>query len=135
MTYRAARVMPGVFAAIGVVAASGRGDSLRAADEPSIPLIAVHGMRDANVAFDGAGPAVRTWARRNGCDAGETIDTLDAGATVRTSYPSCPGSRAVAFYAMVNGGHGWPNAGVREAPFPTTLVMWSFFRESAMSSR
>lgn len=130
MTYRAASAMSRTFAAIGVVAGGGpRGGPARAA-EP-IPLVAVHGMLDQTVNFDGAPIATRAWAERNGCASTPAVDRVGGDEIVRTRYTRCAADADVVFYAATHGGHGWPNPGTSEAPFATTQAMWDFFAAHA----
>jgi polyhydroxybutyrate depolymerase len=147
MTYRAAVAMPELFAAIGVVAGN---LTMLTADDPGarpIPLIAVHGMRDGTVPFDSPSPAasasgvrrtssaprsVRTWARRNGCAEAPRTDTLPGSGAIRTAYLECRGNAEALLYAMPNGGHGWPTAHTREAPFATSEALWRFFAQHRM---
>lgn len=132
MTYRAAQAMPGVFAALGVVA-GGAGPAGARGGVPPVPLLAIHGMRDETVPFDGRGARgsapsnVAAWARRNDCALPPVVDTLDQGETIRTTYGACADGADVVLYALARGGHGWPNADTPGARFPTTAVLWRFF--------
>ena len=138
MTYRAAQTQPNLFAGIGVVAGaagptpSSSTPSSTSTNAHPIPLVAVHGMKDETVRFDGAGRgtsapnSVRAWAQRNGCDLAPRTDTLDAGVSIRIAYEHCQMGANAVLYVMVNGGHGWPNVHTHEAPFATTATIWSF---------
>ncbi len=136
MTYRAARALPNLFAAIAVVAGTLDGESTLGEVRPT-PLIAVHGMQDHTVPFDGEGrrpsapAAVRAWAERNRCVLSPVVDTIPSINFIRTAYIACPNSADVVLYAAENGGHGWPNAGTNEAPLTTSLTIWEFFARHA----
>jgi polyhydroxybutyrate depolymerase len=139
MAYRAARALPNVFAGIGVVAGTLDGGSNSPSSARAMPLIAVHGMQDHTVPFDGEGrrpsapAAVRAWAERNGCAMTATVDTIPSIDFIRTTYGACPSGADAILYAGIHGGHGWPNSGTHEAPLQTTVTLWQFFAHHSLN--
>ncbi|HEX6030402.1 MAG TPA: PHB depolymerase family esterase [Tepidiformaceae bacterium] len=139
MAYLAACLLPGKFAAIGVVG----GYTRCIAD---VPLIAIHGTADPSVPYDGfvpvAGAAAYPMipqlatarAEANGCQPQPQLS--DPAPDVRLStFTGCPeGEGQVQLYAVEGGGHTWPgssidipSAGTTTKSINATRLMLDFF--------
>ena len=120
---------PDIFAASAPVA----GVVYEGCAAPGAAIIAFHGTADYNVPFEIAPPAMREWARRNGCDAGEQVEGYSAHVSVAT-FGDCQG-RDVVFYVIEGGGHAWPGAaeglpGGADPPnqeIQAAELIWAFF--------
>lgn len=120
LAHRLGCELSSTLAAVAVV--SGSLTTTTCAPTKAVPLLAIHGTRDPEVAFDepagtppardvtGAGaslpPAVQFWLARNGCSAATV--TRPAADVARTSFTACSGGADVQFYTIEGGTHAWP---------------------------
>jgi polyhydroxybutyrate depolymerase len=119
MAHRLACKLAPSLAAIAVVSGSLKDDTCVPAKP--VPLLAVHGTSDDQVAFfDDASTAPSTaitgvgatlpasiqfWLSANGCRTG--VQARVSTSVLRTAFASCTGGE-VAFYTIEGGAHGWP---------------------------
>ncbi|WP_322817592.1 PHB depolymerase family esterase [Tepidiforma sp.] len=114
----------------------------------AVPMIVFHGTGDAVVPyqpgpiqagvftgtpFAGVASVLRAWADRNGCSAGEPVETRVADDVVAVEYQDC--TAPVVHYRIEGGGHTWPGAvavprlGKTTTSISASEVMWAFFVE------
>ena len=94
-------------------------------DGPPLPALFIHGTEDPEFPWMGregdlstslgAEETLGVWAERNGCAATPDVellpDRVDDGTRVeRRSYRDCATGGAVRFYAVLGGGHTWPDS-------------------------
>ncbi|HEY8173333.1 MAG TPA: PHB depolymerase family esterase [Dehalococcoidia bacterium] len=116
MALRVACAMEDEIAAVAVVASSY--PNCRA----NVPLIAFHGMNDAQIPFEGATRTASTvgslpvrrlvseWAREAGCDGLPIISRPSNEVEVSTFNRCRGGDGEVLLYTIIGGGHIWPGA-------------------------
>jgi polyhydroxybutyrate depolymerase len=143
MAYHVGCQLSTTIAAIGVVAGSLVDDAC--APAKGVPLFAVHGTDDPEVAFDEASPpplgtvpllagnlppAVQFWSALGKCTGGTNLTLSEH--VVRTSFTACVGAE-IQFYAIRGGTHGWPGGPVDPGAQPpmnelrASVLMWQFF--------
>lgn len=152
MAYRMACEAPLAIAAIGPVAGT---QSVACAHPRPTSLLAIHGLDDGNVPFNGGLPrkgataklprravpdVIAEWRAGDACRA----PSLQSAGSVMTSRANCAGGREVTLIAIAGAGHQWPGgeppsafAQVVLAPFggldppsnalDATAVLWTFF--------
>ena len=110
-----------------------------------VPLWAVHGTTDPEVAFNQGAPppngpipalavdlppSIQFWSVLNGCVKG--TKTTAAADVVHTSFTPCTGAD-VDFYTILGGTHGWPGGPDDPGAQPpmneikASVLMWNFF--------
>jgi polyhydroxybutyrate depolymerase len=146
MVQRLACEMPDRFAAVGVVA------SVYVSCTAKVPVVAFHGTADPVLPFEGGAvapdvvggtyPPVRRvlseWARALGCD-GLPIISQPAASIELSTFRNCPsGDGQALLYAVIGGGHTWPNAtrdldleGPTTHQIDATATIWEFFAAHA----
>lgn len=152
LAYRLACVLPGRFAAIGIVAGALPvyvRDECAAADPVPTPLIVIHGTDDPILPWPGIGgtflsteAALTFWAERGGCTTTRLITNLpDAdpvdGTRILHSQPTgC--AAPLHLYAVLFGGHTWPGRtipaiglGRTAMDIDATALIWQFFTTQA----
>jgi polyhydroxybutyrate depolymerase len=137
--------IPEVIAAIGVMAPPYFEDfddpTWCAPDVPSVPTIALQGMADTVVTYEGSRSFgnmlvgfetwTAAWAARNGCD--ETPEIIETVETVHGArYVNCDADLVT--YAIEDGGHAWaggePPPGIEPiTDISATELMWEFFEQ------
>ncbi len=143
MAYHVGCQLSATIAAIGVVSGSLVDDAC--VPTKGVPLFAVHGTDDPEVAFDEPAPppigvvpllagnlppAVQYWTALNKCTAGTNLTV--SLSVVRTVFTACPNGE-VQFYAVRGGSHGWPGGPVDPGSQPpmnelkASVLMWQFF--------
>ncbi|MHC4960204.1 MAG: CE1 family esterase, partial [Planctomycetota bacterium] len=163
LTHRLACLAPELFAAAApVMALMPRQLADRVPDGPAVPMLMIHGTKDAIVkeeatsVFAGAkydvlpmSSTVAYWVHRNGSLETVTVTELpdrDPGDGTRVTlfrYPSRVGGAETRFYRVAGGGHTWPG-GSERAPgfivgktsrdFSATETIWEFFAATAPRS-
>ena len=139
--------MPDRFAAIGMVGAALLLPSSWCKSAQPVPMIGIHGLRDAAAPYHGGDSWIATdfapflpfgadWARRNRC-APRPQDVAIRDGVTRREYKQCANDAAVTLYTLRDGGHTWPGGG--ELPewflgktitdFDATAEMWRFFEQ------
>lgn len=135
-------------AAIGVISGSLVDDACR--PKYPMPLFAVHGTDDPEVAYDEVAatpppgavpalantlpPAVQFWTALGKCTGG--VRTAAAAHVTRTRFTTCA-STEVDFYSIEGGTHGWPSGAVDPGNQPpmnelkASVLMWQFFTRHA----
>lgn len=119
MAYHVACQLPSTVAAIAVVEGSLVDDAC-VPDAP-VPVLAIHGTADDQVAYDDAAatavtgvvpdmaaalpPSIQFWIANNACGDG-TISQISQH-VVRTAFDPCSGADVV-LYSIDGGTHGWP---------------------------
>lgn len=146
MSYRLGCELADKLAAIGPVAGALNVDKC----EPSEPVsvVAVHGMADQHVLFEGGQPKVQAdrvprvdksvayamefWRKANGCTS--AVQKERSGIVREETYSGCRNGTEVKLYAIEGEGHTWPGgqAGRTQADQPThafsaTDALWEFF--------
>ncbi len=94
-------------------------------DGPPLPALFIHGTEDPEFPWTGregdlstslgAEETLGVWVERNGCESTPDVellpDRVDDGTRVeRRSYPGCATGGAVRLYAVLGGGHTWPDS-------------------------
>lgn len=135
MAGRIACVMPNTFAAVGLVA--GNYPQWDDCVARPISVIAFHGTADTMMPYGGRalmmgsqGFAERM-AKANDCTTGPAavMDDKDARAI---GWSTCNAATDVLFFALTNGGHGWPGSSLTPVAetsqtISATATMWEFF--------
>lgn len=119
MAYHVACQLAPTIAAIAVVSGSLVDD--QCAPDAGVPVLAIHGTADDQVAYDeqaatsvpGGMPemasdlpsSIQFWIAADGCGSGTVAQV--AGDVVRTTFDSCAGGNVV-FFTIDGGSHGWP---------------------------
>jgi len=133
-----------LFAAIGPVSGT-MPVGLECAAPAPISVIAVHGVDDTRVLYEGGASTVGTaridataqqdvhtlWARAASCDE----DVTTSAPPLRTETAACPDSRAVQLVSIAGYGHEWPSPDGGSTPqgeqvyrgWDATAQLWSFF--------
>lgn len=118
-----------------------------------VPVLAIHGSRDAHVPPQGGrgcGPSGASfvslastmdgWRTRNRCTGSEPLPARGDGACVE--YTGC--AAATVLCTIEGGGHSWPGGapkhafadcpadGPQSTTFPASEVVWAFFRDNPM---
>lgn len=117
MAHRLACQLSERIAAVGTQAGA-YNDSLECAPQRGVPVIAIHGLLDPvvryegqdNGAFGGITPSIpvwaQAWAERNQCT--DTSETSDSNTGVTTlSYSACEDDAEVRLVSVADGGHTW----------------------------
>lgn len=109
------------------------GYSTLPACQPSrpLPILEIHGLRDAVVPYDGkapdhagaVGPYVRAWRRRDGC--ASPARRSAPAPNVRELRWTCPNGLLVVHDRVVDAEHGWPGEASLRA-FSSTKRTWRF---------
>jgi polyhydroxybutyrate depolymerase len=131
LSYRLACEMSDTFAAVAPVG----GTLVFQPCEPEQPvaLLAVHGLYDMTVPYEGGGDlidngfppvtgSIQIWVGLNGC-AGEPQVDEPYKNVVRTVYGNCEAGTAVELYTVDFFGHTWPLINT----FPASETIWEFF--------
>jgi polyhydroxybutyrate depolymerase len=143
MAYRLA-CQTTLFAAIGPVSGT-MPVGLECAAPAPISVIAVHGVDDTRVLYEGGASTVGTaridataqqdvhtlWARAASCDE----DVTTSAPPLSTETAACPDSRAVQLVSIAGYGHEWPSPDGGSTPqgeqvyrgWDATAQLWSFF--------
>lgn len=100
----------------------------------AVPILAIHGLKDATVPFDGrpdspanlhATPRLRdwaaAWAARDGCSGGPDLTTPVDGEQ-RNTWRNCRSRAEVVLCALDKSGHEWPYSPINAAD-----TVWDFF--------
>ena len=143
MAYHVGCQLSPLIAAIGVVSGS-LVDNGCAPSKP-MPLFAVHGTDDPEVAYDEPAPdppgpvpsvadslppSVQFWASLQACTGGAVAST--AADVALTTFTPCTGA-VINFYTIQGGTHGWPGGPVDPGSQPpmneikASVLMWQFF--------
>ena len=115
-----------------------------------MPLLAMHGLSDAYVPFDGGTspargdarqywPVMRTlalWTRRNGCLTAPVIQDERQGKVHITTWQGCTEGANVVLYKLEGWGHEWPgpyftaklDAQNPMRDFDAARIIWDFFK-------
>lgn len=105
-----------------------------------LPLLEIHGLRDAVVPYTGRG-ATRAgdvgryldgWRRRDRCTAAAT--RLTPADDVTELRWACADGRMVVHHRVIDAEHGWPGASSL-APFSSTLRTWRFIKSFVNEER
>jgi polyhydroxybutyrate depolymerase len=146
MSYKLGCEMADKLAAIGPVA--GALNVEKCAPSQPVSVVAVHGMEDRHVRFEGGKPKVQAdraprvdksvayamefWRKANGCTGAATKEKR--GIVHEETYSGCRNGTEVKLYAIEGEGHTWPggHAGRAQADRPTrafsaTDALWEFF--------
>jgi polyhydroxybutyrate depolymerase len=99
--------------------------------ERSLPIMEIHGVRDAVVPYRGKGPThagavgdwLRDWLDRDGCRSAAARST--PAPRVQELRWTCPDGRAVVHDRVLDAEHGWPGEDSLK-PFSSTLSTWRF---------
>lgn len=152
MAQRIACELPGVFAAVGVVAAT------YVACAPAVPVVAFHGNADPIVPYDGAEAppnlgggvflpvrrALSEWAKALGCDGLPVISRPAQDAELSTFMRCRAGDGEALLYTLLGGGHTWPGSpielspamvGVTSRSVDASAVILEFFAKHALPGR
>lgn len=147
MAYHAGCQLSPLIAAVGVVEGALADDSCNPAK--AVPLFAVHGTDDPEVAFDEPAPdppgavpplaaplppSVQYWAAMNGC-AAKTAKAVpkNVSAHVQSLTLTACTKADVTFYTIIGGTHGWPGGPDDPGASPpmnemnASVLMWTFF--------
>ena len=147
MAYHVGCQLSATVAAIGVVEGAVAED--QCAPAKPVPLWAVHGTTDPEVAFNQDAPpptgpipvlavdlppSIQFWSVLNGCAAKTAKGTTKTTAAdvVHTSFTACSGAD-VDFYAISGGTHGWPGGPDEPGSQPpmnemkASVLMYQFF--------
>lgn len=133
-----------LFAAIGPVSGT-MPVGLECTTPAPISVMAVHGVDDSRVLYDGGASTVGTaridatpqpdlhafWARAASCGA----DTTASAPPLTTETAACPDSRTVQLVSIAGYGHEWPSPDGGSTPqgeqvyrgWDATAQLWSFF--------
>ncbi len=143
MAYRLACELSDRIAAIGPVAGTQTIESC--APGRPVPVLHIHGDRDAHVPYHGGvgvgpsgvrftsvGETIAFWVRRNGCV--PTARITQTGNIRHTIYSPCDQHATVRLITVIGGGHAWPGGepAWRGGDVPTqelhaSGVLWDFF--------
>lgn len=146
MSYKLGCELADKLAAIGPVA--GALNVEKCAPSQPVSVVAIHGMEDQHVLFEGGEPrvqadrtprvdksvayAIEFWRKANGCTGAVKKETR--GIVREETYSGCRNGTEVKLYAIEGEGHTWPGgqAGRRQADQPTrafsaTDAIWEFF--------
>ena len=143
MTHRLAAELPGLLAAVAVVAGTvgtyqDDGELARIPDPKSpVPVLIIHGEQDPAVRYDGgqgAGPidalpvadAVDLWTRADGCVDSPTPTPTPDGKVVVTGYTQCDRGTEVRLFTLVDGTHQWPTL-QNQSRLAANDAIWEFF--------
>jgi polyhydroxybutyrate depolymerase len=99
--------------------------------ERPLPILEIHGVRDAVVPYRGKGPDhagavgdwLRDWLGRNGCT--EPAHRSTPAPRVQELRWTCPYGRMVVHDRVIDAEHGWPGESSLR-PFSSTLRTWQF---------
>jgi polyhydroxybutyrate depolymerase len=150
MSYKLGCELADKLAAIGPVA--GALNVEKCAPSQPVSVVAVHGMADQHVLFEGGKPkkmadraprvdksvayALEFWRKANGCTGAAKKETR--GIVREEAYSGCRNGTEVKLYAIAGEGHTWPGgqAGRAQADQPTrafsaTDALWEFFAAHA----
>lgn len=144
MAYHVGCQLSGTVAAIGVIEGSLVDDACKPASP--VPLFAVHGTDDAEVAWgeptpapppgvvpalaNTLPPALQFWTALSRCTGGAR--TAASANVTRTRFTACL-KTDIDFYAIAGGTHGWPGGPVDPGAQPpmnelkASVLMWQFF--------
>lgn len=157
MVHRFAAERGDLLAAVAPLAATAGGKPDKVSPEWSIPepaspmpLLAMHGLADAYVPFDGGTslarggvrqywPVMRSlsvWARRNGCSTEPVSHHERHGKVHITSWQNCANGADVVLYTLEGWGHDWPgpyftarlDARDPLRDFDAARIIWDFFK-------
>jgi polyhydroxybutyrate depolymerase len=131
LSYRLACEMSDTFAAVAPVGGTLVFQPCR--PERPVALLAVHGLYDMTVPYEGGGdlidggfPSVEesilAWVEWNGCTPSPRTDEPYKN-VVHTAYGSCRAGTAVELYMVDYFGHNWPLINT----FPASETIWEFF--------
>ena len=144
MAYHVGCQLSGSIAAIGVVSGSLVDDAC--APKNPMPLIAIHGTDDAEVAYDEAAPplpgtvpvaarilppAVQFWTALYKCTTG-TRSPVTVHVS-RNRFTACATGTDIDFYSIDQGTHGWPGGTVEPGNLSpmneirASFLLWQFF--------
>jgi polyhydroxybutyrate depolymerase len=143
MAYRLACELSDRIAAIGAVAGTQNID-VCAPDRP-VPVLHIHGDRDAHVPYHGGvgvglsgvsftsvGETIAFWVRQNGC--APEPEVTQTGNIRQSIYSQCNQDATVQLIIVVGGGHAWPGGepAWKGGDVPTqeinaSEVLWAFF--------
>jgi polyhydroxybutyrate depolymerase len=147
MSYKLGCELADKLAAIGPVA--GALNVERCAPSQPISVVAVHGIEDQHVLFEGGKPKVQAdraprvdksvayamefWRKANGCTAAAKKETR--GIVREETYSGCRSGAEVKLYAIEGEGHTWPGGVKGRYPgadtptdkFSATDAIWEFF--------
>jgi polyhydroxybutyrate depolymerase len=159
MTYRmACNPEPNRFAAYGVAGALLYPEmELMCMAAPTRPMLVEHGTEDISISWDGIThmpepgtlavtrnvlQSVSFFAARNGCvaagaDRTDIPPSDDETSVVQFDFAECTSGKPVRFFAVMNGGHGWPGvdnlrreiAGKVNVDINLSRELWEFFRD------
>jgi polyhydroxybutyrate depolymerase len=122
-----------------------------------IPLLIMHGLRDAHVPFKGGSlkpsdpmryydsvdDAIVYWARQNGCEASiAESKPVNASVTLQ-QWENCESNQPIWLYTIKDWAHVWPGgtktaeltAGHPMQNFDAAQLIWNFFQVHAPTSR
>jgi polyhydroxybutyrate depolymerase len=159
MAYRLACELTDRIAAIAPVAGAMTDGLANCSPSRPISIVAFNGTADRLVPWQGGQVTVggyyigdlvsvpdtlTRWAELNGCGAGRTVTKLpdvdpDDGTRVLESSASCAASTEMDAYAIVGGGHTWPNGAAPTLPISGKVshdidgctVIWDFVKRQA----
>ena len=144
MAFHVGCQMSTAIAAIGVVSGSLVDDAC--APKNPMPLIAIHGTEDPEVAFDepappfsravppaanAVTPATQFWTALYRCTGGTRV--VVAPHVFRSRFTTCATGTDIDFYTIAGGTHGWPGGPVDPGSQPpmneirASLLLWQFF--------
>lgn len=137
LAYRLAAEASDVFAAVGPVAASIGGRYQKGWPEVIIPppsepvsVIAIHGMQDESVPYEGGeggsrlsdgrsdvsvAESIGFWVLHDGCDLEPHTEVTFEGSIITDTF-SCPDGITVELITIVDGEHAWPGASIELSP-------------------
>jgi polyhydroxybutyrate depolymerase len=148
LAYRIAAEHPGIVAAVAVV--SGTIGGVPTPNEPEwsiappqrpVAVLAIHGLADANIPFEGGRGAqshgvssaisvarsMRLWVDADHCGAQPHVESLAQGRVQLQSWSGCRDHTEVVLYSLKNWGHEWPKGNLLGG-FDAAGTIWQFFQ-------
>ncbi|HXH19063.1 MAG TPA: T9SS type A sorting domain-containing protein [Chitinophagales bacterium] len=99
----------------------------------------MHGTADGVVPYSGVAGTISSWRSKIGCPGTPTVtnlpdnDPADGCTVIDSSYRPCNNSTEIVLYAIIGGGHTWPDAvidiGVTNHDFPANSTIWNFLKK------